>query len=145
MSTISGTVRAKLTASTGVLSSRSSLGSEGAFAPWAKAGERAGISCDRVCAAPRRRLRMVSQPAPPQPIARMMNTTAGKPGTTAKIIRITAVMSSAFGSFINWPVMSVPRSALSSEATRVTMKPAVIDTNRAGICETRPSPMVSSE
>ena len=45
----------------------------------------------------------------------------------------------------SWPPMSAPRLSLSSVATRVTMMPAVIEMSSAGICETRPSPMVRIE
>lgn len=40
--------------------------------------------------------------------------------------------------------MSLPRSADSSEDTRVTMIPAVMAISNAGTCETMPSPTVST-
>jgi hypothetical protein len=54
-------------------------------------------------------------------------------------------INSAFGSLTSWSPISVPRFSLLSDATRVTMKPAVIEMNSAGIWPTRPSPMVRIE
>ena len=42
----------------------------------------------------------------------------------------------------NWSMMSWPSGLLSTSPTRVTMTPDVIETSSAGICDTRPSPIV---
>jgi hypothetical protein len=131
--------------SIGSLSSGSSFGNDGIVPFGMSAPASAGIWCERSSELLRLRLRAVSQPVPPATADRVTKTMAGKPGTTANIARITAVIIKAFGSLTSWDAMSVPRSLLSSEVTRVTMKPAVIEINNAGICETRPSPMVRSE
>ena len=69
--------------------------------------------------------------------------TVGMPGTKEMPPRRPEQMAKAFGWARIWVAMSWPRLALgSSEATRVTMRPAVIEPNRAGICDTSPSPMV---
>ena len=55
---------------------------------------------------------------------------------------ITAVIISTCGLENSWPVNCVPMS--SSVATRDTITPAAVEMISAGICATRPSPMVSS-
>ena len=54
----------------------------------------------------------------------------------------TAVTTSTNGLPSNWLMMLRPILSL-SPLTRVTMKPALMAISSAGICATRPSPMVS--
>ena len=69
----------------------------------------------------------------------------GKPGISAKPKRMAEPISSALGWASTCEPMSAPRLIESSELPRVTMMPAVMAMNSAGICATRPSPMVRME
>ena len=55
---------------------------------------------------------------------------------------ITEPSRMAFGCAKNWLTMSWPSGLLSTSPTRVTITPEVMDTSSAGICDTRPSPIV---
>ena len=66
----------------------------------------------------------------------------GKPGMQPMRAIITAPRSRERGWAKIWLTMSWPRGLAFSEPTRVTMTPEVMEMRRAGICETRPSPMV---
>ena len=73
-------------------------------------------------------------------------TTAGKPGIAAKMSMIAAPTASARGCALTSLPISLPRSVPpSSDETRVTMKPAVMEVKSAGICPTSPSPIVRME
>ena len=72
------------------------------------------------------------------------NGGAGSPGTTARMATNAADAKSALA----LPKICMPSSAPSdepgsSDATRVTSNPAAVDITSAGICVTRPSPIVS--
>lgn len=78
-------------------------------------------------------------------IAIRKNGTTGSPGMAPRPTSSAAVIARALGCAMSCPKMSPPRCmSSSSEDTRVTMIPAVVAMSSAGICETRPSPMVSS-
>ncbi len=98
---------------------------------------------------PRRRAagRRAQQPPRDNPSTTpsVTNGTPGNPGTTASSSSSPAAIAIAFGCAITCRPMSRPRwPPSSSEATRVTMMPADVEMTSAGICDTRPSPMVST-
>jgi hypothetical protein len=95
-------------------------------------------------AALRPRPRMIMNPPTPVIAASSRKMALGKPGTSAKPTSTAEAIISALGSSTSWRAISEPRFSLSSDVTRVTMKPAVMAMNSAGIWLTRPSPMVSS-
>ena len=74
-----------------------------------------------------------------------MNGIPGRPGTIASNTSNPAAIAIAFGCAITCMPMSRPRwPPSSSEATRVTMMPADVEITSAGICDTSPSPIVST-
>ena len=69
---------------------------------------------------------------------------AGSPGTIARSSTNAEATLSALGWPKSCPASSSPSGVSgSSLATRVTRTPAAVERTRAGICETRPSPIVS--
>ena len=69
------------------------------------------------------------------------NGIVGRPGSAAKPSRMAATVPMTRGFSSSCDVTSLPRSV--PDAARVTMMPAAVEISSAGICETRPSPMVS--
>lgn len=78
-------------------------------------------------------------------IARAQNWSFGKPGIKLKLAMRPEPTRRALGWLRICLLMSLPRALLSSEATRVTIIPAVTEMRSAGIWETRPSPIVKME
>ena len=80
-------------------------------------------------------------------VPKTRNTGLGNPGIATMANRKTDTHANARGWLNVWAKMSLarwPSSASIPDATRVTTNPAATLISRAGICETRPSPMVSS-
>jgi hypothetical protein len=65
----------------------------------------------------------------------------GSPGTRP----MTAITPAASIAALGWDMISPDRSLprFSSEAVRVTIRPAAVEISSAGICDTSPSPTVS--
>jgi hypothetical protein len=78
------------------------------------------------------------------PVAREIrkNDSFGIPGMSPKTRSITDAVAMARGCSRSCPVISAPR--LVEAVDLVTSMPAAVETIRAGICVTRPSPMVRS-
>ena len=76
----------------------------------------------------------------------MVKGMPGKPGIMPITKMKPEAMMKAFGWASTCMARSLPRLlSSSSEATRVTIKPAHSDMSRAGMMATRPSPMVKIE
>ncbi len=78
--------------------------------------------------------------------ASVKNTTHGNPGIIANTHSIAPATSRAFGCLPICCPISRPKLVLCvSSVTRVTMIPAVMEMNNAGICPIKPSPIVRIE
>jgi hypothetical protein len=76
----------------------------------------------------------------PEKPARSRKGKEGSPGTIAKPTSTTVAIPIARGCAVSSRPRSTPR--LLSEVVRVIMMPAAMEVMRAGIWETRPSPIV---
>ena len=87
------------------------------------------------------------KPMPPMTSASTPNTGSGMPGISPMPSATAAAIISARGCAITCAPMSLPtlEGPPSSVCTRVTIMPAQMAMNSAGICEIRPSPMVRIE
>lgn len=74
--------------------------------------------------------------------ARTRNCVLGKPGMKLRPTIKQPATRRALGWESSCMPISLPRGVFSSEATRVTIIPEVMEIRRAGICVTIPSPMV---
>ena len=78
-----------------------------------------------------------------KPVPTSSRGRVGVPGNRASRIRMTPVDRMARGWALNWPMTSLFR--LPSDTDRVTIIPVAVEIIRAGIWDTRPSPMVAME
>ena len=89
-----------------------------------------------------------SSSTPVAPISKpsTANTQVGKPGTSANSRHRPPATISTRGLAASWRAIASPRwRSRSSPVARVTIRPAAIADNSAGICATMPSPMVRTE
>ncbi len=94
----------------------------------------------------RRVPRASSAPMPPTANASVRNTGQGMPGISARPSAMTPPIISALGCASTcWPMSRPTLLGPSPVVTRVTMMPAQMAMNSAGICAIRPSPMVRIE
>ena len=76
-------------------------------------------------------------------VASTKNGSFGRPGSSPSTKSIPAAISVARGRELTWPSRSLPSEF--SLVFFVTSTAAAVEMNSAGICDTRPSPIVSFE
>ena len=89
---------------------------------------------------------MMTKPMVPMTTASVRNTGSGMPGISPMPSATAAAIISARGWAITcWPMSLPTLDGPSPDCTRVTIMPAQMAMNSAGICAISPSPMVSTE